>query len=187
MAIYYIEDDNGQFKSIDGERRFKRLDGKEAYRFLKTSKGKSSVFMKVNEYEDVGEDVYFEVPIDKKTYYEQYKRRKRYNNDLRKKSGYRVISIFSDNNEENDSCMLGEEKIPDERTDVFEEVFKNINLQKLKEALTALDDDEYDLIRELFLANQPMTLSEYAKKAGVHFTTVQYRRDRILAKMRKFF
>ena len=187
MAIYYIEDDNGQFKSIDGERRFKRLDGKEAYWFLKTSKGKSSVFMKVNEYEDGGEDVFFEIPIDKKNNYEQYKRRKRYNNDLLKKSGYKVISFFSNSNEEKNDCMTGEDKIPDDRVDVFEEVCKSINLQKLKKALASLDDDEYDLIRELFLANQPMTLSEYAKKAGVHFTTVQYRRDRILAKMRRFF
>lgn len=56
----------------------------------------------------------------------------------------------------------------------------------LKEALSYLEPDEAALIRALYFDRIPVRA--YARHLGVQLRTVQYRRDKILAKLRqKFF
>ena len=62
MKIYFVEDENGMYYSEDRSRRFRKLTGEEAYSFLSSGIGKTKRFMKINDSEDGGDDVYFEVP-----------------------------------------------------------------------------------------------------------------------------
>lgn len=58
--------------------------------------------------------------------------------------------------------------------------------RRLKEALSYLEPDEAELIRALYFDRIPVRA--YARRLGVQLRTVQYRRDKILAKLRqKFF
>ena len=64
MAIYYYEDQNGKYSSHTDARRFSRVSGKEAYAYLKSAEGKTRRFMKSNDYEDGGDDVFVEIPAE---------------------------------------------------------------------------------------------------------------------------
>ncbi len=54
---------------------------------------------------------------------------------------------------------------------------------RLASALTELDGEEMALINALFFERIPAR--EYAKRLGVHLNTVQYRRDRVLKKLKQ--
>ena len=41
---FYIQDDNGTFRSIDGKTRFSCLEGQALYQFLKSDQGKARRF-----------------------------------------------------------------------------------------------------------------------------------------------
>lgn len=75
MAIYYYEDQNGKYSSHTDARRFSRVSGKEAYAYLKSAEGKTRRFMKSNDYEDGGEDVFVEIPAEYIRDYRQGERR----------------------------------------------------------------------------------------------------------------
>ena len=70
MKIFYIEDDNGEFMSINGKRRFTRLIGKKAMGFLNSKNGKRRFFLKTesNEYDVLNyfvDEIFIEVPSEK--------------------------------------------------------------------------------------------------------------------------
>ena len=65
MRIFYIEDDNGQFFSTDRSRRFIRLTGNAAYRYLNSNGRDNTHFYKTTTEEDGGTEVFVEVPKDK--------------------------------------------------------------------------------------------------------------------------
>ena len=81
MAIYYYEDQNGKYSSHADARRFSRVSGKEAYAYLKSAEGKTRRFMKSNDYEDGGEDVFVEIPAEYIRDYRQGERREQYVNE----------------------------------------------------------------------------------------------------------
>lgn len=55
MSIFFIEDKSGNYFSADGKRRFIKLSGQEAYRFLRSSRGKGRHFYKTTTEEEDGE------------------------------------------------------------------------------------------------------------------------------------
>ena len=70
LKIFYIEDDNGEFMSINGKRRFTRLIGKKAMGFLNSKNGKRRFFLKTesNEYDVLNyfvDEIFIEVPSEK--------------------------------------------------------------------------------------------------------------------------
>ena len=70
MKIFYIEDDNGEFISINGKKRFTRLIGKKAIDFLNSKNGKKRFFLKTesNEYDVLNffvDEIFIEVPSEK--------------------------------------------------------------------------------------------------------------------------
>ena len=58
-------------------------------------------------------------------------------------------------------------------------------LRLLSEALEQLTESERELIQALYFDNVPVR--EYARQKGVRLFVIQKRRDRILAKLKKFF
>ena len=95
MAIYYYEDQNGKYSSHTDARRFSRVSGKEAYAYLKSAEGKTRRFMKSNDYEDGGDDVFVEIPAEYIRDYRQGERREQYVNDIREDAGFTEISLYA--------------------------------------------------------------------------------------------
>lgn len=57
----------------------------------------------------------------------------------------------------------------------------------LHNAFGSLSDKEMELVNAMYLADNPMTVREYAEEQNIPFTTVQSRKEKILRKMKKSF
>mgnify|MGYP006927015019 CR=1 FL=1 len=188
MAIYYYEDQNGKYSSHTDARRFSRVSGKEAYAYLKSAEGKTRRFMKSNDYEDGGEDVFIEIPAEFIRDYRQGERRKQYVNDIREDAGFTEISLYAMQGDGNpDDLLSGEELIADESVDVVAEVMHKMELETLRKALLSLSESEYQLIYDLFLCENPSTEREYAMFHKIPQKTLNYRKLAIFEKLKKFF
>ena len=65
MSIYYIEDKNGKYYSIDKKRRFRKLTGISVSIHLKSKEAEGKRFARFAAEDENGEDVYIEIPPDK--------------------------------------------------------------------------------------------------------------------------
>ena len=188
MAIYYYEDQNGKSRSYANARRFSLVSGKEAYAYLKSAEGKAKRFMKANDYEDGGDEVFVEIPTEYIKNYRQGERREQYVNDIRGNAGFTEISLYAMQGDGNpDDLLSGEELIADEAVDVVAEVMHKMDLETLRKALCSLSESEYQLIYDLFLSNPPMKEADVAKKLRKTQQMINKDKNRILKKLRNFF
>ncbi|MDR0906266.1 MAG: sigma-70 family RNA polymerase sigma factor [Oscillospiraceae bacterium] len=67
---------------------------------------------------------------------------------------------------------------------VEDHIIANETRERLAAALTRLNETERELIHALFFMNLP--LAELARDLGIPRKTLEYRRDKVLAKLRKF-
>lgn len=187
MSIYYIENQNGTYHSEDNVRHFSKLSGAEAYEYLKTPEGSVKHFMRANDYEDGGEDVFVEIP---ESYIKKHlvsKRHEQYLNDCKKNSEYTLVSLYAISDSGGDTEMIsGEELIADESMDVFEIVNNRINLERLREALTHLNPKERELLRCFYFGEHSYSEREYAEQFGLPCMTVHNRKQAVLRKLRNF-
>lgn len=75
-------------------------------------------------------------------------------------------------------------ELADLNSDVFEEVVKNINKDKLYKAISDLKPYEKELIHNLYLRKCPLTLSDYAKVLGVNENVIRKQLANIKNKLR---
>ena len=80
-----------------------------------------------------------------------------------------------------------EEVVENPESDVVAEVIRKVAHDDLMEALSTLSDSDYDLIYQLFLSDEPLSLSEIAERENVYVSTIMRRRDKILEKIKKYF
>ena len=73
--------------------------------------------------------------------------------------------------------------IPDVDVDVAEAAVTGVMLDRLRECLRLLSDEELELVHALFY--EELTEREYAKRKGVYRNTIHKRKARILAKLKK--
>ena len=188
MAIYYYEDQNGKYSSHTDARRFSRVSGKEAYAYLKSAEGKTKRFMKSNDYDDGGEDVFVEIPAEYIRDYRQGERREQYVNDIREDAGFTEISLYAMQGDGNPNDLLsGEELIADESVDVVAEVMHKMELETLRKALLSLSESEYQLIYDLFLSGPTMKEADVAKKLSKTQQMINKDKNRILKNLETFF
>ena len=83
-----------------------------------------------------------------------------------------------------DDEIRGIDILPDENVDICAEIERNIEVERLKNALLQLNDYDYKLIRALFF--EEVSVRDYAKIVGKHYTSVYDDKNRILKKLRKF-
>lgn len=187
MATFYIENENGNFFSEDGKRRFMRLTGKVAYDYLSSDEGKNKHFMKTSSYEDGGELEWIEVPEALVPEHCKDKRRAQYVSDCIEESGFITISFYATEDDENSDVASGEELIADPNCDVEMQALRNIELDILRKALETLTDEEKQLIYYLFLAPEQLTVREIGEMLGIHFVTVSKRKNKAFQKIKKYF
>lgn len=185
MSIYYFENENGSYFSEDKSRRFIRLSGKAAYKYLRENSSEDTYFFKTVSDETDGEDVYVEVPksavsvFRSELYHEQYLAK------WKKKKGFRIISLLQQIEDQGELTI--EDIVPDESIDFENDVIHEIELEILRRALKSLTDEELKLIHSLFLSESPMSERELSSKLGIPQTTLNSRKKGILEKLKNFF
>ena len=89
-----------------------------------------------------------------------------------------LLSLEAFDSEGGDS----ENMIPDVDVDVAEAAVTCVMLDRLRECLHLLTDDELELVHALFY--EELTEREYAKRKGVYSNAIHKRKTRILAKLK---
>ena len=74
--------------------------------------------------------------------------------------------------------------IADESQDIEDKLERKIEIEQLKKVLLELDTNEYEMIKELFFKEK--TVRSYAEEMGIPYATVQYRKKKILKKLKNF-
>lgn len=187
MAIFYIENENGHFFSSDGMRRFMRLSGKAAYDYLSTEEGKQKYFMKTSAYEDGGELEWIEVPEALVSQHLKDKRREQYVSDCIEDSGFVTISFYAAADDEDTDVASGEELIEDPTCNVEMQALQNIDIAALRSALKKLTPEEMWLVERLFLSSYPTNENRLSKELGITQSTLNYRKRKVLNKLKNFF
>ena len=182
---FYIKDKNGAYLSTDGKVRYKLLQGRKLYDFLQTRDGQSRHYHILSE--PNGDKIGIETDTEPHPKYGEQHERNRY---IQKVQAELQITMISANvpvyiSSEEDIDLL--DTLVDENADVEDTVFHNMDLETLREALKTLTKDEYKLIYELFLAQSPLTERQISKNLGVTQSAICQRKQRILAKLKKFF
>ena len=93
------------------------------------------------------------------------------------------VAFFIPSREDSlERLMDAEIQFVDPDTNVEEEVIRKLMVQKLRESLSLLTTEEYDLILALFFENK--TEREYAENLGVYHNAIHKKKLRILQKLK---
>ena len=71
-------------------------------------------------------------------------------------------------------------------SDICDDVFKNIDKEKLHKAISLLKPDEQELINKIYLNKTKLSISDYAKLANVSQNAIKQRLKRIRKKLKSF-
>lgn len=137
------------------------------------------------------EDIYYCFECDYKQYKkyraekEQKARKEKADKEDEIKYGsVRLLSLDAEFVDDSGDPYSLHDMIADEDSLFENELIKSLMFQQV---LNALSKDERELIYAIYLSDNPMTIRDYAEITGVHFTTVNYRKKKILEKLRELF
>ena len=182
-AKYYVKNENGEVFSCDGKTRFKILVGSDAHAFLQTEEGKNKYFCTYRV--ENGETVAIECTREQYVEFNKERYRKKYLEKKEKECGFEVVSgNILVKSADSEFELL--ETIEDENADIEDIYDRQEMIEKIIEALESLSKEERDLITELYLSTNPKSEREYAEKIGITQPTVNYRKMRILEKIKNF-
>jgi DNA-directed RNA polymerase specialized sigma subunit len=122
------------------------------------------------------------IEVTRKEYEEFYRDVERHKYVLSESRRFAHFSINEMAKEDDE--IRGIDILPDENVDICAEIERNIEVERLKNALLQLNDYDYKLIRALFF--EEVSVRDYAKIVGKHYTSVYDDKNRILKKLRKF-
>lgn len=122
------------------------------------------------------------IEVTRKEYEDFYREVERHKYILSESRRFAHFSINEMAKEDDE--IRGIDILPDENVDICAEIERNIEVERLKNALLQLNDYDYKLIRALFF--EEVSVRDYAKIVGKHYTSVYDDKNRILKKLRKF-
>ena len=122
------------------------------------------------------------IEVTRKEYEEFYRDVERHKYVLSESRRFAHFSINEMAKEDDE--IRGIDILPDENVDICAEIERNIEVERLKNALLQLNDYDYKLIRALFF--EEVSVRDYAKIVWKHYTSVYDDKNRILKKLRKF-
>lgn len=108
---------------------------------------------------------------------------KLYQARCQRESGYSVLSYHAMG--ENDDDLTGEELLFDNGCDVEEQAIKSIEVQRLRDAISQLTNNEQMIIHTLFFSSNGASDSQCTKKLGIPRSTLWDQKKSILAKLKK--
>ena len=122
------------------------------------------------------------IEVTRKEYEDFYREVERHKYILSESRRFAHFSINEMAKEDDE--IRGIDILPDENVYICAEIERNIEVERLKNALLQLNDYDYKLIRALFF--EEVSVRDYAKIVGKHYTSVYDDKNRILKKLRKF-
>lgn len=122
------------------------------------------------------------IEVTRKEYEDFYREVERHKYILSESRRFAHFSINEMAKEDDE--IRGIDILPDENVDICAEIERNIEVERLKNALLQLNDYDYKLIRALFF--EEVSVRDYAKIVGKHYTSVYDDKNKILKKLRKF-
>lgn len=121
---------------------------------------------------------FYEVTKDEHDAFKKEQRRHNYLEETKKN----VVILSYDAIDKDD--MIGESMLIDTTVNVEEEAIKNVMIDKLREGLNTLTDDELYIIENLIY--QEKSERELAKKLNISQNSVHKRKIKVLDKLKKF-
>ena len=182
--IYYVEDSKGTYWSSDKTRRFQRLEGKNAYQYLKAPPNRKKRFYKY--YDENGDEINIELTPDSIKDYRIEERHRQYVSDTEKECEIQILSLNAMVEGGNDATPFLD-MIPDLNSDVVSEVVHKLECETLKRAFSDLSKDEMELLQMLYLNEHRLSVSAYARQLGVTHVSIIKKRNRIFDKIKKYF
>ena len=180
--IFYIIDNNGEFYSPDRTKRYKALTGQALYVYLRSEEGRGKYF---DVWKDDDREVMIgvEIPIEVLVAHRKETHRREYLQKVIRELDISHTSLDIITDMENGS-INGEQILSSLSVDFEEEIIEKIEKEELFTAISKLDNDEIEIIRELFYNDK--TERYLAKKYGVSQVAIHKRKQRILEKLNKF-
>lgn len=84
-----------------------------------------------------------------------------------------------------EDAMTLEDTIADENINVESQILGKIQKEALKKAIETLNDEEQNLLMQLYLSNETISISDYGRRRGISQQKVSYQRDRVFRKLKK--
>ena len=114
-----------------------------------------------------------------KAYYKELRREKYLREEAQLAGG--VISLNAIDSDELDRVGV----IVDPSDPLDERIARKMMIEKLPEAISILSDEEKELVRQLYFNH--LSERDFASVIGVPRTTISYRKEKVLKKLRNFF
>ncbi|MFR8011637.1 MAG: hypothetical protein ACLU8W_07765 [Clostridia bacterium] len=180
MATHYFILEDGTYKSISG---------REWYRLLKKQKfypqEARRYFVHLASFEKGEDDCYIETSKEKYDRWEKDSRKEEYQKYIKKTFHRDVMSYDFFGNDE--SGIPGGETIEDQTTNVEETAVEHMEMQELRQLIAKLDEGEQCVLYELYLSDNPISERELSRRMGVSQKTLNYRKKKILEKLKKLW
>lgn len=77
--------------------------------------------------------------------------------------------------------------IEDQTTNVEETAVEHMEMQELRQHIAKLDEGEQCVLYELYLSDNPISERELSRRMGVSQKTLNYRKKKILEKLKKLW
>jgi len=163
---------------------WQEITGQEFLALVRSADGAGRYFIKLPGHTEDGSDSAIVLETTRADYLE-WKREKNRADYLRNLAkGFNTVSYHS---LESEDGSYGEELLADTTIDVTAESIQAIDRQTLSVALASLSPEDYRLIAYLYLSDEKGTERGYSELTGIPQKTVNDRKNRILAKLKKFF
>ena len=163
---------------------WQELTGREFFALVNAPENKGRRFVKLYGASEDGSDgdIVMESTDDE---YRRWRKEKDHGDWIREgqeETGYQVVSYHAMETE--DGCY-GEELLWDKDCDVEAECFRKFKIEAVSAAVASLTDDERRLVEYFYLSDHPGTERDYSALTGIPQKTVNDRKNRVLAKLRK--
>ena len=150
-----------------------KMSGSEFYQFVRDPQNRNRHFI------DMG-DVVIESP---ESIYREYKSEENHRAYIeRQQTRIDTVSLQSQLYGESVTLL---ETIEDQSQDVEADALQNLLVQNLREVLSHLPEDEHRMIYDLYLSQPRKTVNELSEESGIPTMTLQNKKIRILAKLRR--
>lgn len=186
MSTYYIESPDGKYFSEDKKRRFIKLSGKEAFKFLNSPEYKGKYFYKLNEPSDEKDLILIEIPQNKVKSIRKDVRHQQYVQQITQESEIKTISIneIIKVDSLNEDVTI-EDTIADNSISIEELIIKKSEYEQLHNGLALLSEKERELIELLFFEKKHITEKEISISQGVSKQAINKQKAKILIKLKK--
>ena len=178
--IFYILDPNGEFYSTDRTKRYRQLTGQALVVYLRSAEAKKKYFevWRKDEYTLWG----VEVPTEKGKEFAKEKRRRKYNNEVKKELDISITSLDVITDDKS-NIVNGEEALALVNNDTEEKIVQKILEEELHKAIAKLTEEEQLLINALYFDGY--TEREWVRITGIPQKTINDRKHKIIEKLKK--